>query len=200
MMKSQLEAYNRIKAMDKLFLNVDEVAPVLKGNPQDIRGQARDRPTLTVQKGEQSGQSFSYENNETVLLARHGDCSIRLTDSTVSGHHCIVEIVIPSVMVRDCGSLNGTYINGTKIGQRNAGDQDVAAESVGYPMNPGDRLGLGKSCELRLDVKMIQRCSICKNAIEEILHNTSSGALICNTCHSNPDKVLKFLMQRAHNE
>jgi len=154
---------------------------------------------LTVQKGRQSGHAFSFGKKETVLLGRHGDCSIRLTDSTVSGHHCIVEIVPPSVTVCDCGSLNGTYINGKKIGQRSAGDPNFAIENVRYPMNPGDRLGLGKSCELTLDVKMIQICSICKNEIEEILHNTLSGALICNNCHSNPDKVLEFLMQIAKN-
>ena len=46
MTNSQLEALNRIKEMDKLFLNVDEIAPVLECNPQDIRGQARARPEL----------------------------------------------------------------------------------------------------------------------------------------------------------
>ena len=155
--------------------------------------------TLTIQKGEQSGCTYSYRKKETVLLGRHGDCSIQLTDSTVSSHHCIIEVKPPSVTVRDCGSLNGTYINGRIIGQRKAGGAGVTVESVGYPLNPGDRLGLGKSCELKLDVKMIQRCSICKNEIEEVSHNTSSGALICNNCHSNPDEVLEFLMRIAEN-
>jgi len=46
MTKSQLEAFNRIKEMDKLFLNVEEIAPVLECNPHDIRKQARERPDL----------------------------------------------------------------------------------------------------------------------------------------------------------
>jgi len=46
MTKSQLEVFRNIKAMDKLFVNVDEVAPILECNAQDIRGQARDRPEL----------------------------------------------------------------------------------------------------------------------------------------------------------
>jgi len=46
MTKSQIGAFNKIKAMDKLLINVDEVAPVLECNAQDIRGQARDRPEL----------------------------------------------------------------------------------------------------------------------------------------------------------
>ena len=46
MTKSQIEAFRNIKAMDKLFVNVDEVAPVLECNAHDIRGQARDRPEL----------------------------------------------------------------------------------------------------------------------------------------------------------
>ena len=46
MIKSQRDAFNKIKAMDKLFLNVDEIAPVLECNPHDIRKQARERPEL----------------------------------------------------------------------------------------------------------------------------------------------------------
>ena len=42
----QLEAFIKIKAMDKLFLNVEEIAPVLECNPHDIRKQARERPEL----------------------------------------------------------------------------------------------------------------------------------------------------------
>ena len=46
MTESQLTRFNEIKEMDKLFVNSEDVAPVLECNPNDIRGQARDRPDL----------------------------------------------------------------------------------------------------------------------------------------------------------
>jgi pSer/pThr/pTyr-binding forkhead associated (FHA) protein len=147
--------------------------------------------TLKVIKGEQSGHTFSYDKKETVIIGRHGSCSIQLTDNTVSNQHCILNIIPPLVTVYDCGSLNGTYINGTIIGQRKNGD----TESAIYTLNSGDRLGLGKSCELTLSIIRPPICSICKNDENEISHNTSDGFSICSSCHSNPDKVLNFLIQ-----
>jgi hypothetical protein len=46
MTKRQLDTFAKIKAMDKLFLTADEIAPVLECNGNDVRGQAHDRPDL----------------------------------------------------------------------------------------------------------------------------------------------------------
>ena len=46
MTEVQLREFNRIKAMDKLFVNSAEIAPILECNPNDLRGQAHDRPEL----------------------------------------------------------------------------------------------------------------------------------------------------------
>lgn len=43
---SPYNALQSIKQLDKLFLTATEVAPVIGCNPNDIRGQARDRPEL----------------------------------------------------------------------------------------------------------------------------------------------------------
>ena len=42
----QLTKFNEIKGMKCLFINAEDVAPVLGCNPNDIRGQAHDRPDL----------------------------------------------------------------------------------------------------------------------------------------------------------
>ena len=46
MTKAQLAAFGKIKMMDKLFVTAEEVSPILECNPNDLRGQARDRPDL----------------------------------------------------------------------------------------------------------------------------------------------------------
>lgn len=46
MTDQQLQQFEKIKAMDKLFLNASEVAPVLGSGEDDLRGAARARPDL----------------------------------------------------------------------------------------------------------------------------------------------------------
>ena len=46
MTEAQLAKFKEIKSMDKLFVTSDDIAPVLECNPNDLRGQARDRPEL----------------------------------------------------------------------------------------------------------------------------------------------------------
>jgi pSer/pThr/pTyr-binding forkhead associated (FHA) protein len=36
----------------------------------------------------------------------------------ISRYHCLLDINSPDIRVRDLGSLNGTIVNGKKIGQR----------------------------------------------------------------------------------
>ncbi|MDF0552306.1 FHA domain-containing protein [Kamptonema sp. UHCC 0994] len=39
---------------------------------------------------------------------------------TISRYHCLLDINPPDIRVRDFGSKNGTFVNGKKIGQRQA--------------------------------------------------------------------------------
>ncbi len=48
-------------------------------------------------------------------LGRHPNNSIQLLDKIVSKEHCIVEIRDGQYLLRDLGSLNGTYINGERV-------------------------------------------------------------------------------------
>jgi phosphoserine phosphatase RsbU/P len=69
---------------------------------------------------------------EMITLGRASDCTIPIKDRFLSRRHA--EIVHESGLwyVRDCGSVNGTLLNGVKI-----------AEPV--PLRPGDRIALGDS-------------------------------------------------------
>jgi len=158
------------------------------------------RVTFIVEKGSLLGQSFTYSSEKTLVLGRRKDCSIVFSDSTVSSQHCIVEVSSQSVTVKDCSSLNGTFINGERVGQREAGDIDNDAEISPFQMKSGDRLGLGKSCELRLEIVANQHCTICSNEIEDVTYRDPDGEPICNECYKNPDKVLKHLIEKAQSD
>jgi adenylate cyclase len=82
-------------------------------------------------------------------LGRHPNNTIQLLDKIVSKEHCIVELRATGFVLRDLGSLNGTYVNGTRVigerdlkhgdeitlGQSKARFEDAAA-APGYPVAP----------------------------------------------------------------
>jgi serine/threonine-protein kinase len=142
---------------------------------------------FTIEKGNESGKSYSYNSKETLIIGRNDDCAIILPETTVSRYHCLIEIVPPSVIVRDFGSLNGTYLNGKKIGQR---DKDVSASKAQntrgeeFAMKSGDILGLGNGCELKLEVKLPQYCADCFEELDDTPHVNSKKLPICEKCNS----------------
>jgi hypothetical protein len=48
-------------------------------------------------------------------LGRHPNNSIQLLDKIVSKEHCILEQRDVGFVLRDLGSLNGTYVNGERV-------------------------------------------------------------------------------------
>jgi adenylate cyclase len=48
-------------------------------------------------------------------LGRHPNNTIQLLDKIVSKEHCILEFREGRCLLRDLGSLNGTYINGERV-------------------------------------------------------------------------------------
>jgi adenylate cyclase len=70
-------------------------------------------------------------------LGRHPTNSIQLLDKIVSKEHCVIERRGPQLILRDLGSLNGTYVNGERVvGER--------------PLRHGDDIALG-STRARVD-------------------------------------------------
>src|SRR5881396_874342 len=69
-------------------------------------------------------------------LGRNPTNDFRVHDVTVSSFHCEIVVSEDSVLVRDLGSTNGTYIDGQPVQEA--------------PLSPGQILRLG-SAELRLE-------------------------------------------------
>lgn len=91
-----------------------------------------------------------FSNRTICTVGRAQDCYVQLPSDLlhrgISRHHCLLDINPPSVLVRDLGSRNGTYVNGRKIGQRSP---DIVPETAAvadlpeYALFPGDTVQLG---------------------------------------------------------
>ena len=75
--------------------------------------------TLRALTGDLRGQEFTFRAPARCVLGRSRNCHLRLPrDTTVSRQHCLFELDREGAWVQDLGSLNGTHLNGEKIGQR----------------------------------------------------------------------------------
>lgn len=64
-------------------------------------------------------------------LGRHPNNTVQVLDRIVSKEHCHVDFVDGRFVLRDLGSLNGTFINGERVSER--------------VLNPGDEITLGST-------------------------------------------------------
>ena len=98
---------------------------------------------LTATEGSLKHLRFSFEGREQVLIGRDRSCALRLDDPTVSRRHCLIaggEVA----RVRDLGSLNGTFVNGQRVGGRHEPrDTDTEGERTFRELHDGDRLQVG---------------------------------------------------------
>ena len=66
-----------------------------------------------------------YVSHEVLKIGRNADNDIRLDDATVSSHHAEIVQDLHEVVIRDCKSTNGTYVNGVSITKHKLVDDDV---------------------------------------------------------------------------
>ncbi|MDR2493312.1 MAG: FHA domain-containing protein [Coriobacteriales bacterium] len=72
------------------------------------------RPHFTVTKGPMAGEVFHLDPLP-VVIGRDPSCDLFLNNTTVSRRHAIVEESGHAVVLRDTGSLNGTWVNGKVV-------------------------------------------------------------------------------------
>ncbi len=114
------------------LVNVDPLQESA-GAEDDIVVRMADLPdtsaSLVVRNGPQAGVALSLEAPVTTL-GRHQDSEISLDDITVSRRHAEIVRTAAGYVVRDSGSLNGTYVNNQRIDEA--------------PLRQGDELQVGK--------------------------------------------------------
>lgn len=108
--------------------------------------------SLTITAGSLKGQKFTFDSRTTCLMGRADECNPQLPDDeahrTISRYHCLLDINPPDIRVRDFGSLNGTYVNGKKIGQRQPNQTPSQGAKMTFPeydLQEGDVIELGNT-------------------------------------------------------
>ena len=93
-------------------------APAVEGPEDELQIAAGDLPegvgALVVKRGPNAGSRFVLEEDVTTV-GRHPDSGIFLDDITVSRRHAEFVRQGKGYVVRDVGSLNGTYLNRERI-------------------------------------------------------------------------------------
>jgi pSer/pThr/pTyr-binding forkhead associated (FHA) protein len=72
---------------------------------------------LVVLRGPNTGARFLLDDDE-VMSGRHPDSDIFLDDVTVSRKHAVFRRTPSGFVVRDVGSLNGTYVNRSLVDEK----------------------------------------------------------------------------------
>jgi pSer/pThr/pTyr-binding forkhead associated (FHA) protein len=134
--------------------------------------------TLIVTRGPLAGQRYAFDKPTTCIVGRARDCTISLPLEAehldVSRHHCQLDISPPAVRVRDLGSLNGTFVNGRKIGQRESLVASTIADEVGsktVELAVGDEIQLGGHTAFRVSVSPpshLETWTLSAKVLEEI--------------------------------
>ena len=162
---------------------------------------------IEVTRGALAGKKYEYEGVEHIYVGRQDDCGIVLPEKTVSRYHCLLEIAPPDVKLQDFGSLNGTFLNEEKIGQRErtqTWEEGRALRHDEYTIKDGDVLRLGKQCELLCRIEAPELCAVCgavlpENAVNPIssgtlpdgdagLYYSPTGERICENCYLEAEK------------
>jgi pSer/pThr/pTyr-binding forkhead associated (FHA) protein len=78
---------------------------------------------LVVVRGPNAGARYLLDREETTV-GRHPDCEIFLHDVTVSRRHSEFRREGGEFLLRDLGSLNGTYVNGDRVEEKDLDSGD----------------------------------------------------------------------------
>lgn len=117
---------------------------------------------LKATAGDLLGQKFPINGPAHYVLGRSRSCSLRLPgDATVSRQHCLIEVEEDGVWIQDLGSLNGTLVNGAKIGQRERGGNSDATmvQPLRHGLHAGDEVRI---CNNGFKVEMADCPLICQ--------------------------------------
>ena len=169
------------------------------GRPRGGRpggGQPGDRSarvTLTVLQGSLQDQAYAFSERTTCVIGRADDCTLRFPGdkeySTLSRHHCLLDINPPDLRVRDLGSSNGTYVNDDKIGQWDERRPLQGADRLPAPgreLADGDEIRLG-DVRLRVGISVPARCATCGKTAPKSEEECAGGrgdAYRCRLCRS----------------
>ncbi|WP_353929655.1 protein kinase [Okeanomitos corallinicola TIOX110] len=155
---------------------------------------------LTITQGKLSGKQYNFDSRSTCIIGRNHDCNLQLAnevDMTISRYHCLLDINPPDIRVRDLGSLNGTFVNGKKIGQRKPNQTAQEGLKLNFPeydLQDGDEIKLGDILfKIGIEAEELPQVSQAKQVIEiETINYTNTINRLLELAN-NGDENLKIV-------
>ena len=98
--------------------NLDEQLSLLSSEDREvlaeIQNSAGEKAMIVIARGARKGSRFLI-TAEGASIGRSSESAIFLDDVTVSRTHAVIEKTGKSFVLRDSGSLNGTYMNNVSV-------------------------------------------------------------------------------------
>jgi eukaryotic-like serine/threonine-protein kinase len=146
---------------------------------------------LDVTQGPMAGRQIIFDEHDSLIFGRMPDCKICMpkTDTTVSRHHFLLEVIPPQATIRDLGSKNGTWVNGAKFGGRKADETPEEGAKRTYPqveLKDGDVIRIGKTY-MKVSTERPVICVACGEEIPESdLADAlqDDGSYLCPSCQA----------------
>ena len=85
------------------------------------------RVSIIGTEGQQERTLLSHNT-----IGRHPNNTLQVLDRIVSKEHCHIDLENGKFILRDLGSLNGTYVNGERVSE--------------HPLSDGDEITMGNTC------------------------------------------------------
>jgi len=143
---------------------------------------------LVVERGAGSGHTFRMRSPE-MLIGRKKGCGLRIPSASVSREHCRLELVEGFLTIEDLGSVNGTWLNGEPVSERQS-------------VRPGDRLKVGPVLfvvEYELDAGALDRLRAWEDSRQagapaelDFIEEEEPAELSLEPDEDNPDVPLKM--------
>lgn len=153
----------------------------------------RNAVILKIISGPKVGTTFEFTEHDTFIFGRMSDCHINLPDDEyLSRHHFILEVNPPDIRIRDLGSLNGTFVNGKKIGGRKreeTPEQGAVREYAQVDLANGDEVRTGDTCFLvekgfqEIGLPSVC-CKQCGKDVSNEIGSDRPGDFICAECEA----------------
>ena len=98
--------------------NLDEQLSLLSSEDREvlaeIQNSAGEKAMIVIARGAQKGSRFLI-TAEGASIGRSSDSAIFLDDVTVSRTHAVIKKIGKKFVLKDAGSLNGTYMNNVSV-------------------------------------------------------------------------------------
>ncbi|WP_326764480.1 serine/threonine-protein kinase [Streptomyces sp. NBC_01591] len=164
--------------------------------------------TLTLVEGRLDRTEYVFDERTTAVLGRARDCTLKLPNDehhrTVSRHHCLLDINPPDIRIRDFGSLNGTFVNDRKIGQRRSDQTPEEGAAQMFPerdLDEGDEIRVGATVfRVGVEVQHTSERLRCKKCGRDVSGESRVrvGEYLCASCQAEPAAMLRMLLGLAH--